>query len=174
MARMTTRRQFLATGALPVAGLAIVQSTGVVNLGLIPEAAAQGATPPPAIGRADAPAWTFTVTQYVDPYQGNITRPKTPPQGARIIGAEVIIENGSDQPMSYTTRDIHLRSLDGVEYSAGEVAGEEPGLVSQDLPDGERARGWVWFAVPKADEFKEIRFIGPQPIFRVPVPTSGG
>ncbi len=173
MTRITTRRKFLATSVLPVAGLAMAQTAGVANFGLS-SAAAQQATPTAPIGSADAPAWTFTVTIFKDPYEGTISRPKTPPEGARIVGAEVIIENGSDQPMSYTTRDIHLRSIDGVEYSAGEVDGEEPGLVSQDLPDGERARGWVWFAVPEADELKEIRFLGPQPVFRVALPSTGG
>jgi Domain of unknown function (DUF4352) len=173
MIRTTTRRQFLATGALPVAGLAMAQTAGVIDFGFSP-AAAQEATPTPPIGSAQAPNWTFTVSQYVDPYQGELTRPKTPPENVRIVGAEIIIENGSDQPMSYTIRDIHLRSIEGVEYTAGEIAGEEPALVGQDLPDGERTRGWVWFGVPETDEIKEIRLIAPQPIFRVPVPPSGG
>jgi len=175
MAWMTTRRKFLATSVLPVAGLAVAQTAGVATIGLSSAAAAQEATPTTTpIGSAEAPKWTFSITIYNDPYKGVISRPKTPPEGTRIVGAEIIIENGSDQPMSYTTRDIHLRSIDGVEYPAGQVDGEEPGLVSQDLPDGERARGWIWFAVPEADQLKEIRFLGPQPVFRVAVPSSGG
>jgi hypothetical protein len=172
MPRMTTRRKFLATGVLPVAGLAVAQTAGVAHIGLS-SAAAQEATPTPSIGTASTPNWTFSVTIFEDPYKGAISRPKTPPEGARIVGAEVIIENGSDQPMSYTIRDLHLRSVDGVEYTAGEVDGDEPGLVGQDLPDGERARGWIWFAVPEADVLKEIRFVGPQPVFRIAVPSTG-
>jgi len=172
MAWLSTRRQFLAASALPVAGLAAAQTAGVATIGLSPSAAAQEATPTAPIGVSEAPAWTFSLTIFQDPYTGEISRPKTLPDGTRVVGAEVIIENSSDQPMSYTTRDIHLRSIDGVEYSAGEVDGAEPGLVSQDLPDGERARGWVWFAIPESDELKEIRFLGPQPVFRVPLPSS--
>src|SRR5215212_11147688 len=101
MARMTTRRRFLATSALPIAGLAVAQTAGVTNFGLS-SAAAQQSTPTSAIGSAQSPNWTFTVAQYADPYQGTLTRPKTPPKGMRIVGAEVIIENGSDQPLGFT------------------------------------------------------------------------
>jgi hypothetical protein len=173
MTRTTNRRQFLATGALPVAGLAVAQTAGVINFGLS-SAAAQEATPTAAIGTAQAPKWIFTVSQYVDPYKSELTRPKTPPENVRIVGAEIIIENGSDQPMSYTVRDIYLRTIEGVDYPSGQIAGQEPALVGQDLPDGERARGWVWFGIPESDEVKEIRLIAPQPVFRVPVPQSGG
>jgi hypothetical protein len=39
--------------------------------------------------------------------------------------------------------------------------------VSQNLPDGERTRGWVWFAVPEDVTIVEIRFVGPSPVFTV-------
>jgi hypothetical protein len=165
----------LATGALPVAGVAVAHSLGIVKLGASPALAAQEATPTPEeIGHADAPAWSFTVTQYQDPWGGAVSRPDTPPSGTRYIGAEVVIRNDSDDPMEYLVRDIFLRSIDGILYPAGDVlSDDQPALVNQNLPDGERTRGWVWFAVREADEITSIQFVGPSPVFRVRLPEPG-
>jgi hypothetical protein len=137
--------------------------------------AAQEATPAAEeLGRAEAPAWSFAVALYQDPWEGAVARPDTPPEGTRYIGAQVVIRNDSDSPMEYTTRDIFLRSVDGILYPAGEVTSDDvPALVNQNLPDGERARGWVWFAVRQEDEISEVRFEGPSPVFRVRLPEPG-
>jgi hypothetical protein len=175
MARKTTRRQLLATGALPVAGVAVAHSLGIVNIEARQAFAAQEATPSAQeVGTAQAPAWSFTVTQYHDPWGGAVSRPETPPAGTRYIGAEVVIRNDSEDPMEYTTRDIFLRSIDGVQYPAGEVTSDDvPALVNQNLPDQERARGWVWFAVRQEDEITSVQFVGPSPVFRVRLPEPG-
>lgn len=186
MARKTSRRQLLATGTRVAPGLALVgavvgqpSSVAAARTDLDGEAAIAvaspaAATPGAVIGHADAPKWTFTVTQFVDPYTGTVTKPRTPPSGMRYLGAEVVIENGSNQPLSFSLSDLMLSDKEGVVYPAGDVIGSEPRLVSQDLPDGERTRGWVWFMVPKDDSVTEIRFVGPSPTFRIPLPSRSG
>ena len=65
-----------------------------------------------------------------------------------------------------------MRDTQGFQYAAGDVTGTEPRLVSQNLPDSERTRGWVWFMVPENAELTEIAFDGPPPSFRVPLPAG--
>jgi hypothetical protein len=90
----------------------------------------------------------------------------------RYIGAEVVIENHSDQPLEFTTTDVGLRDEQGIEYPVtGSVVGAEPKLVSQNLPDGERTRGWIWFAVSKDAAITELRFAPAPPQLRVPLPS---
>jgi hypothetical protein len=90
----------------------------------------------------------------------------------RYIGAEVVIENQSDQPLEFTATDVRLRDEQGVEYAVNSgVVGAEPKLVSQNLPDGERTRGWVWFAVPQDAAITELRFAPAPPQLRVQLPS---
>lgn len=183
MAATMSRRHLLAVSTLAISGLAVGgalsgRSPAVATAhAAFNAAAAQTASPiaSPAtnIGQAEAPKWSFTVTTFADPYTGSVTRPRTPPTGTRYVGAEVIIQNGSDQPLSFSLSDVMLIDKDGVAYPAGNVTGSDPKLVSQDLPGGERTRGWVWFAVPKDDRLAELRFVGPSPVFRIPVPADG-
>jgi hypothetical protein len=186
----SSRRQLVARTALaaPVAGLLAMHASAAAaggdgsHDGLAAVLAPANATPtaaaaaptsvPGSVGEVAAPDWRFTVTQFHDPYQGAVSRPATPDPDTRYVGAEVTISNGSDQPLSFSTSDVRLKDKTGFEYTAGSVLGEEPKLVSQNLPDGERTRGWVWFMVPKDATFSELRFIGPSPIFRVTLPGS--
>jgi hypothetical protein len=112
------------------------------------------------------------VIQFQDPYQGQVSRPATPDPDTRYVGAEVAITNESDQPLNFSTSAVTLKDKTGIEYPAGFVIGEEPKLVSQNLPDGERTRGWVWYMIPKGAKSSELRFTGPSPIFRVPLTES--
>lgn len=122
-----------------------------------------------SVGSADAPQWSFTVVSVEDPQTGEITRPSELDPSERIIAVQVIITNDSDQPLDFSVSDIRLIDRERNEYRAGDVTGVRPRLVSQNLPDGERTRGWVWFAIPEGTEMAEIRFVGPRPVFRVPV-----
>jgi hypothetical protein len=136
---------------------------------------AQDATPEAGadqmVGQAEMPRWVFTVLVWQDPYAGELTRPAEPEPGVRYIGAEVRIENQSDQPMEFASTDVRLRDEQGVEYpSSSAVVGAEPKLTGQNLPDGERTRGWVWFSVPENTVITEMRFQAPQPLLRVQVP----
>lgn len=138
----------------------------------------QPATPaaPTIIGQAEMPRWIFTVQAFQDPYAGELTRPAEPEPGTRYVAAEVVIENQADQPLDFTASDVRLRDEQGVEYPANSaVIGEEPKLVSQNLPDGERTRGWVWFTVPEDTVVTEVRFAPAQPQLRVllPSPSTG-
>jgi len=118
------------------------------------------------------PQWIFTVQVFQDPYAGELTRPAEPEPGIRYAAAEVVIENQSDQPLDFAASDVRLRDEQGVEYPAnGAVIGEEPKLVSQNLPDGERTRGWVWFSVPEGSVVTEVRFAPAQPQLRVQLPN---
>jgi len=136
----------------------------------------QAATPTTAselVGQAEMPHWVFTVQVFQDPYAGVLTRPAEPEPGIRYIAAEVVIENQSDQPLDFTASDVRLRDEQGVEYTANAaVIGEEPKLVSQNLPDGERTRGWVWFTVPEGAAVTELRFVPAPPQLRVRLPNT--
>ncbi|HEU0114035.1 MAG TPA: DUF4352 domain-containing protein, partial [Thermomicrobiales bacterium] len=167
--------------------MAVIAGGGALASGRLPRdaavdwtsprsAAAQSvATPTPMVGRADAPRWTFTVLLYQDPYAGKLSRPTEPEPGTRYIFAEVVIDNGSDQPLDFAISDVRLVDVQGVEYPASSsVLGSEPKLTGQNLPDGERTRGAVWFAVPTDARFNEIKFNGPSPRFVVPLPGPAG
>src|SRR5829696_5899669 len=125
------------------------------------------------VGQAEMPNWVFTVQVFQDPYAGVLTRPAEPEPGIRYVAAEVVIENQSDQPLDFTASDVRLRDEQGVEYAANAaVIGEEPKLVSQNLPDGERTRGWVWFTVPEGAAVTELRFVPAPPQLRVRLPAA--
>jgi hypothetical protein len=125
------------------------------------------------IGQAEMPRWIFVVLILQDPYAGVLTRPAEPEPGMRYVGAEVRIENQSDQPLEFATTDVRLRDEQGVEYpTSAAVVGEEPRLTGQNLPDGERTRGWVWFAIPENAVITEMRFVAPPPQLRVQLPSG--
>lgn len=130
---------------------------------------ADGPTTESIIGEVVAPAWRFTVTIFEDPYRGTITTPAEAPPGTRYIGVEVVITNDSDQPLEFRVTNVRLLDDRGFNYPAGEVQGTEPRLVSQNLPDLERTRGWVWFLVPSDAVVSAIVLNGPVPTFRVPL-----
>ena len=139
-------------------------------------ALAQEATPPAAegemVGEAEMPRWIFRVLVLQDPYAGVLTRPAEPEPEVRYIAAEVRIENQSDLPLEFAASDVRLRDEQGVEYpSDSTVSGEEPKLTGQNLPDGERTRGWVWFSVPENTVITEMRFLAPPPQLRVQLPS---
>jgi hypothetical protein len=180
---LTSRRRLLtviAVTASSVGGFGREQGRWLANLTGDPHLAAvaqeaQTATPSAAaefVGQAEMPRWVFTVQIFQDPYAGVLTRPAEPEPGMRYIAAEVVIKNQSDQPLEFAATDVRLRDEQGVEYAVSSgVVGEEPKLVSQNLPDGERTRGWVWFAVPQDVAITEVRFVPPPPQLRVQLPS---
>jgi hypothetical protein len=124
-------------------------------------------------GEASMPDWGFVVRSYIDPFQGKLQFPEGIPSDRRVVQVEVVIVNASDQPLSFKASDVHLMDNDGIEYAAGNAAGFEPKLVSQDLPDGERTRGSVWFVVPESAQMAEVKFFAPPPQLRVKIGTDG-
>jgi hypothetical protein len=124
------------------------------------------------VGEALTPSWRFAISIFEDPYRGLITTPSSSPPGTRFIGAEVIITNDSEQPLEFRSTDIRLADSRGYLYRAGVVIGAEPRLVSQNLPNHERTRGWVWFETPSDAQPTEIAFDGPSPSFRVALPAE--
>jgi hypothetical protein len=151
----------LAASVIPF-GAAAFQST---------EATPTVATPaePVALGEAAMPNWRFVVTDFLDPYQGTLTKPEGVPSGTRVVALQLILLNESDQPLEFMVTDFRLRDVDGSEYRAGEYLGTEPRIVSQNLPDGERTRGWVWFGLPESAQAASIVFIAPPPVLRIPL-----
>ena len=175
-----TRRAALAVVAGTATGFgALWRGQEWLPTGLADEPAlvalAQESTPEAAtsevVGQAETPRWIFSVLVLQDPYAGVLTRPAEPEPGVRYIAAEVRIENQSDQPLEFAASDIRLRDEQGSDYpSSSAVIGAEPKLTGQNLPDGERTRGWVWFSIPESAVITELRFVAPPPQLRVQLP----
>jgi hypothetical protein len=166
---VSRRKAFATLGAVGLAGIWAPAAFARQADGT-PEPADGGSTPEVA-GEVNLestmPDWRFAVVTIQDPYQGALTTPDSLPSGLRILAYQVILTNNSDQPMEFRITDVRLRDNQGVEYRAGEYIGTEPRLVSQNLPDGERTRGWVWFALPEGSEPSSLVFLAPSPTLRV-------
>ena len=163
-----TRRS--AVAALILAGAApLVASAQQSNEPAAQAVATPTTTEAPPIGEATMPQWRFVVLEMIDPYGGTLTKPDGLPANTRVIALQVILLNESDQPLEFTVTDFRLRDTDGSEYRAGDYLGTEPRIVSQNLPDGERTRGWVWFGIPEAAQVAALVFVAPPPVLRVPL-----
>ena len=183
MSYLTTRRRLVTVIAATVSGAGGLGRgqerwlTGFADDPVLVALAQENQTatpsaPPELIGQAEMPQWLFTVQVFQDPYAGVLTRPVEPEPGIRYVAVEVVIENQSDQPLDFTASDVRVRDEQGVEYSGDSaVVGEEPKLVSQNLPDGERTRGWVWFSIPENAAITEVRFVTAPPQLRVQLPS---
>jgi hypothetical protein len=130
-----------------------------------PEALGQSSTP--GAVTASAPDWAFVVHVMQDPYEGVLTTPQEPAPGMRYVAFEVEVVNASDQPLSFASNAVHLWDDEGFSYRSGAVAGSEPALPGRTLPEGERARGWVWFAVPEDVTLTDILLVPSAPELRV-------
>ena len=64
---------------------------------------------------------------------------------------------------------VRLRDRAGYEYRAGNTFGDAPALDGRTLNPGERARGWVWFAVSTESEISELLLIPSSPQFLIPI-----
>ena len=146
-----------------------IAAAGVATASVRYAAARQSEIP---IGVATMPNWEFSVLGFADPYAGEITTPDPIPPGVRVVAFQVVISNKSDMPLDFSSVDVRLRDTEGSEYRAGEYLGTEPRLVSQNLPDGERSRGWVWFGIGPSVQVASIVFVAPPPILRVLIPSS--
>lgn len=131
---------------------------------------AQGETATGAEQRATAPEWAFGIISVQDPYTGTIQVPQTAPAGTRYVGAEVEIDNSSDQPLAFTPAEIRMRDETGTDFRGGSALGTEPSINQRNLNGGERSRGWVWFTIPTETKLVEIVYVGPQPQFRIALP----
>jgi hypothetical protein len=173
----TTRRRLLTTVVGAGTGLMLTAKDGALI--------ARGATTPAADSTAtavatgsstrktqvDAPAWSFALNSLDDPFTGKLVFPKVSADN-RVVRAEVIVINASDQPLDVQIAKVHLVDTEGIEYSAGNAQGSDPSLVSQTLPNGERSRGFVWFVIPADAELAQIKFIAPAPQLRIPIGTK--
>ncbi|MEA2583094.1 MAG: hypothetical protein QOF33_1179 [Thermomicrobiales bacterium] len=166
------RRQLLAAALIAGSGAALRQTPSLAQDN--PDATATAGTGQTGsvVGQSAMPDWSFVVRDYVDPYEAKLQFPEGIASDKRVIQAEVVIINASDQPLSFKTSDVHLLDVEGVEYAAGSAGGFEPKLVSQDLPDGERTRGSVWFVVPQSAEITQVKFFAPASQLRVRIGTA--
>ena len=160
MESRATRRQLLRSS--------VSVGTGALLLGSVAIGASRvtGAQDPSQIvGDATPPLWRFTVRRLEDPYTGELLRPEEPAAGTRYIAVEVVIANESQAPLNVWPGGIRLRDVDGVEYaySSEAVIGTEPRLHDINMLPGERAAGWVWFAVPETASLVELVYVAPSP-----------
>lgn len=130
-------------------------------------AQAQAVASPVQARRVSAPEWAFGVYEVLDPYLGTIQAPPNPPPDTRYVGADIEIDNGSDQPLSFSPAEIRVRDGTGLEFRGGSAIGSEPTVAVRNLNAGERSRGWVWFTVAADADLVEIAYVGPQPQFRL-------
>ena len=165
-----SRRRFLGSAALGAVGVGVAARAPVVAA--VP--VRQGTPAAEAIGQAEAPAWSFTLYVFEDPYQGEIQQPASPPAGTRYVAAEVAVDNASTQPLSFSPADIRLRDAAGTEYRGGSAVGTEPFLSVRNLNGGERSRGWVWFIVPDGAQIVGVAYYGPPPVFAIALESDGG
>jgi hypothetical protein len=154
----------MAAPAIGIGGMTVNQASALAN---VRQDAASGAGD--VFGTAVAPAWTFTVHDYQDPYSGAVTRPDEPPPATRYIGADVEIDNASEQALRYERNEVRLRDASGYEYPAGNTFGDAPALDGRTLNPGERARGWVWYTVAEDTRIVELVLLASSPEFRVAI-----
>ncbi len=152
--------------ALSAAGLAAAWSP-VVFARQDPATPATPDTTGALLGEANMPDWRFAAVNLTDPYEGTLTKPAGVSGGVRVVALEVALANESDQPFEFSITDIRLRDSDGIEYRAGDYLGTSPRLVSQNLPNGEITRGWVWFGIPDESSLASIVFVAPPPTLRI-------
>lgn len=69
-------------------------------------------------------------------------------EGNIFVATELIVESGAAAGVSVNPLYISVKDAEGFEYTST-ILGKEPSLKSQnDLPAGEKMRGWVTFEVP--------------------------
>lgn len=166
-----TRRQVLATMAAAGSAALVVGGPGRLAEGRSQGSATPDATPPSdePIARLAPPDWSFIVYTIADPYKLPETSTLVVPPDTHFVGAEVEIDNASDQPLSFALAQVRLRAADGLEFVPGVAAGPETTIKARVLPPGERARGWLWFNVPDDAELTELVYLAPSPEFSLPL-----
>jgi hypothetical protein len=133
---------------------------------------ASGAEGTPGTGQevhreATMPDWRFAIVAIQDPYEPAGTSNQESPAGMRMVAYQVILTNNSAESMDFSISDVRLRDIDGFEYRAGERIGDEPRLSSQNLPGGDRIRGWVWYLIPEGTTPTSIVLVAPGPRLRI-------
>jgi hypothetical protein len=113
------------------------------------------------------PDWRFAVVAIRDPYQPADSNSQQIPAGMRMVAYQIILTNNSVESLDFGISDIRLRDIDGFEYRAGERIGDEPRLSSQNLPGGDRIRGWVWYLIPENTTPTSIVLVAPEPRLRI-------
>jgi hypothetical protein len=169
---MTSRRRLL--GSATAAGI------GISALGQDATASGDSALPArrttfqedSAVVTGTMPNWSVVVHAFQNPYQGRLAVPAQPDPAKRYIGADVEVRNDSDRPLAISPGQFRLRGTDAVDYLAGGVVGEDPRLLDANMLPGEKARGWVYFAVPDAVEIDQLVYAPPAPQILMPVPGT--
>ncbi len=138
----------------------------------LPAVAAVGEPTPTPFGTATAPAWLLVAGLLLDPYPGQIVFPAELPPGVRVVATEVEVVNRSDQPLAVAPYAISVRDTAGYGYLGGGLTGTEPALQARTLGKGERARGWVWFAVPVDARLTELVFAPSVPELAIDLPST--
>jgi hypothetical protein len=130
-------------------------------------------TPVTPVATIEALQWTLSILSFQDPYTGEIRTPASPVPNMpalRFIAVQLLFENTSEEPLSLRTSAFHLHDVDGFDYStASGVSSPLQKFQSQTVQGGERARGWLFFAVPTGAELTELRMDEPAAEMKVPL-----
>jgi hypothetical protein len=117
------------------------------------------------------PAWSMRVIGIVNPFTGPLTATPIPDHRSVAVGFEVV--NDSQVDLTIGLWQFRLRDTAGREYSpSSTIAVAPPGpqpLNYRRLAPGERAQGWLWFALPLAAEPAQVVFLPPGPELRANV-----
>ncbi len=123
-----------------------------------PPAQAPAATevPPPAPAAAPPPLAQVGQTIEEQGYRFTVTNVESAASygiydadaGKQLLAVEVLVESGTSSGVDVNPFYFSVQDLDGYEYTIS-IFGKDPSLQSQnDLPAGEKMRGWVTFEVP--------------------------
>jgi hypothetical protein len=96
---------------------------------------------------ADDVALTIVKTEMKD----KLSEYEEAPEGSTYLVAEVVIENGSNEAISYNPTYFKIKDADGFEYN-GSGGGSDTPLHSGELPQGEKVRGTVTFKIRQGAE----------------------
>jgi hypothetical protein len=68
--------------------------------------------------------------------------------GDEFLAIEIIVQSGANTGVNISPLDVKVKDADGLQYDAG-LLGKEPFLPTQnDLPKGEKVRGWATIEIP--------------------------
>jgi hypothetical protein len=86
------------------------------------------------------------------------------------VAVQLLFEIKSEEPLGIRTSAFHLHEVDGFDYpTASGVSSPLLKFQNQTVQGGERARGWLFFAVPTGAELTELRMDEPAAEMKVPL-----
>jgi hypothetical protein len=180
MDRRFSRRQVMAATVVASPGILLAaRRQGLAGPGVVRYQASDGtptaeaSAPVTPVATIESLQWKLTILSFQDPYVAELRTPASPVPNMpalRYIGVQLLFENTSEEPLGIRTSAFHLHDADGFDYAtASGVSSPQAKLTSQTVQGGERARGWLFFAVPIGAELTELRMDEPAAEMKVPL-----